>query len=231
MTEPKPNYSEGNSRFNDEAKMWDSKPEVVKSSQYCLASLLESASRYVPQGLSSCAVLEIGCGTGLLTVPLAQHVKSILALDTALGMIEMLKAKVEKQGLVERVRAEVKLLEDPKDTVLAAEKFDLVVSHLVMHHVPNMLDLLKVMHGTLKQNGRVWISDFEDDGPRAQAFHPKDKHAGVERHGLKRTEMKSILKDAGFSDVQVFTSFSIEKEVDDGSLQTFPFLAVTGIKS
>lgn len=52
----------------------------------------------------------------------------------------------------------------------------------------------------------------------------------MERHGLKRTEMESILKNAGFKDVQVFESFKMDKEVETGGSRAFPFLAITGAK-
>lgn len=169
-----PNYSSGNDRFDAEAATWDTKPEVVASSQHCLASILSHRTSHLTH-LSTSSVLEIGCGTGLLTVPLAQHVHSILALDTAQGMIGMLNAKLEQHALQHKVHATVKLLESAHDPVLQAKSFDVVVSHLVFHHVPDMMALVKVMFDTLKRGGRVWISDFEDNGPQAQAFHPKDK--------------------------------------------------------
>lgn len=169
-----PNYSAGNARFNAEALTWDTKPEVVRSSQLCLHTL--QTTPLLPN-LRSTHVLEIGCGTGLLTVPLASGVSSILALDTADGMIGMLDAKVSDRGL-RNVVAKVRLLEDADDEVLGGKRFGLVVSHLVMHHVPDMPALVTVMFGTLEKGGRVWISDFEDDGPDAELFHPKDKVSG-----------------------------------------------------
>ena len=181
------NYSSGNDRFDAEAATWDTKPEVVESSRLCLSTIVSHQASYFPS-LASCNLLEIGCGTGLLTVPLAQHVNTILALDTAQGMINMLNAKVEKHGLHGKVQARVKLLENPEDEVLGGNKFDAVVSHLVFHHVPNMKELVKVMYGTLRQGGRLWVSDFEDNGPQAEAFHPKDKvsliHARLSHHVL-----------------------------------------------
>jgi len=86
----------------------------------------------------------------------------------------MLDAKIAAHGL-RNVVAKVRLLEDANDDVLGGGKFGLVVSHLVMHHVPDMPALVSVMFGTLEHGGRVWISDFEDDGPQAELFHPKDK--------------------------------------------------------
>ncbi|TKY87997.1 hypothetical protein EX895_003093 [Sporisorium graminicola] len=227
----KPNYSTGNDRFDSEAATWDTKPEVVESSRLCLTSILSHTRTHFP-ALSAANVLEIGCGTGLLTVPLAAHVAHITALDTSRGMIDMLHVKVAEQqhSLQGKVKAEVKLLQTADDPVLGGERFDVVLSHLVFHHVPDMSELVRVMWGTLRQGGRLWISDFEDDGPQAEAFHPKDKHTGVERHGLKRSEMHQILTQAGFEQVEVFESFRLSKTVESGTTQAFPFLAITGVR-
>ncbi|KAJ9476040.1 Methyltransf_11 domain-containing protein [Pseudozyma hubeiensis] len=229
MTSSIANYSTGNDRFSSEAATWDSKPEVVESSRLCLRCILSHSSTHFGS-LSTSSVLEIGCGTGLLTIPLAKHSDSVVALDTASGMIDMLHSKVRTEGLESKVQAKVKLLESSDDEVLEGRRFDVVVSHLVFHHVPDMLQLVKVMWGTLKKGGRIWVSDFEDDGVQAERFHPKDKHAGVERHGLKRKEMQGMLVEAGFEKVEVFESFKMDKTVEDGSVQSFPFLAITGVR-
>lgn len=170
-----PNYSSGNDRFDAEAATWDTKPEVVLSSRLCLSSILSHASTHFHANLASSAILEIGCGTGLLTIPLSQHVASILALDTANGMIEMLQSKIRAHALEAKVTAKVKLLESADDPVLDGSVFDVVVSHLVFHHVPDMKRLVEVMKGTLRRGGRIWLSDFEDNGVQAEKFHPQEK--------------------------------------------------------
>ena len=44
-------------------------------------------------------VLDIGCGPGTLTIPLAQKTKSVTALDISSEMLKNLKANAEKIGL------------------------------------------------------------------------------------------------------------------------------------
>jgi len=44
-------------------------------------------------------VLDIGCGPGTLTIPLAQKAKSVTALDISIEMLKNLKANAEKAGL------------------------------------------------------------------------------------------------------------------------------------
>ena len=53
----------------------------------------------------------------------------------------------------------------------------------------------------------------------------------MERHGLKRDEMQHILESVGFKQVEVFESFKMDKDVETGGSQAFPFLAITGVKA
>ncbi|EJD42349.1 S-adenosyl-L-methionine-dependent methyltransferase [Auricularia subglabra TFB-10046 SS5] len=223
--------AESNKRFDADATKWDSKPEVVESSARCHSHLLSRSDLLPHNQLARSLVLELGCGTGLLSVALAPHVRHIWALDTSEGMIAMLEAKVEAQQLQGKVVPRVKLLDDPNDPVLEGNAFDLVVSHLVFHHIPDMQHMVNVLHGCCKPDGgRIWVSDFEDDGPQAENFHRKTIHNTIERHGLKRGEMKDILVRAGFQEVDVFESFRMDKAIDSGDKQNFPFIVATGVR-
>ncbi len=44
-------------------------------------------------------VLDYGCGTGDLTIAIAENVKSVYAIDTSSGMIEVSKAKASQSGI------------------------------------------------------------------------------------------------------------------------------------
>ena len=74
------------------------------------------------------------------------------------------------------------------------------------------------------------MADFEDTGPEAQLFHPKHKHGDVAHHGIDAAKTRQLLRGAGFVQPDVAHAFdSDEKETDDGSKRTFPFVLVTGI--
>ena len=60
--------------------------------------------RYVRPGDT---VLDIGCGTGLFTLPTARRVGKngqVIAVDLQEGMLEILKEKAVQEGLVTRIR-------------------------------------------------------------------------------------------------------------------------------
>ncbi|KAK3324424.1 S-adenosyl-L-methionine-dependent methyltransferase [Cercophora scortea] len=245
-----------NERFNAEANGWDSNPNVQLATALAHKALLARLPSNSNE-LSSYDVLEIGCGTGLLSLALAPAVRSLTAVDAAQGMIDVLQAKLlakhqSHQHDINNVRAVCALLEDPDDPRIQidpvadhAEKgdstdmhlrFDLVISHLVLHHIPDLPAVLRTMFGCLKPgSGRVMLTDFEDFGPEARRFHPEGKMDGVERHGIAKGEMQELLVQARFVDVVVETAFEMEKLVETepgsgikGPTMTFPFLICTG---
>src|SRR4051794_16583599 len=89
----------GNDRFNAEATAWDSNPLVHQASKAAFEAIRARFPQLQLTGESGRTdgldVLEIGCGTGLLTMLVAPHVRTIVAVDAAQGMIDVLKAKLD----------------------------------------------------------------------------------------------------------------------------------------
>lgn len=254
----------GNDRFNAEAAAWDANPDVHRASDGALQAILEafpSLSAAKNNNNTTTRVLEIGCGTGLLSLRLAPYVASILAIDAAGGMIDALNQKLARPEN-EEVRAKIHplciLLEDPEDKRLPPadasrpaeegprEKYDLITSHLVLHHIADLAGVLRTMHGCLRPGGEVALTDYEDFGPEARKFHPESKMFGVERHGIDAKWFAGLMKEAGFVDVDVRPRWTMEKEVErvpgewgeskpqgGEALATmgFPFLLCRGRKS
>ncbi|KAE9367033.1 hypothetical protein N431DRAFT_429794 [Stipitochalara longipes BDJ] len=124
---------------------------------------------------------------------------------------------------------------------ISPQKFDLILSHLVLHHIPSLEKTFQVMYECLKNGGRVALTDFEDFGPEAKRFHPESKMEGVMRHGIQRVKVGRLLEEAGFVDVKVETAFEMEKWVEaspgagvikgeGGTRMKFPFLICMGRK-
>lgn len=187
----------------------------------------------------------------------------IVAVDAAEGMIEVLETKLSKDPeAAEKIIPVAILLEDPEDPALPAEaeggkdgtrqKFDLITSHLVLHHIPDLKAVLKTMFGCLAPGGRVMLTDFEDFGPQARRFHPVGKMDGVARHGIQKEEMEAMLKSVGFEEVEVRAEWRMQKKVEKfdgefekmgsaefakvakdeevGEVMEFPFVVCYGVK-
>ena len=245
--------NDGNKRFNQEALSWDDRPFVREASQEATKAITAKwqTMKWKPQN-----VLEIGCGTGIMSFLIAPHVGQVVAIDAAEGMIDVLKQKLQKPDAPKNIVPIAVLLEDPEDSSLPPEdeanpdgsrlKFDLITSHLVLHHIPDLKGVLKTMLGSLAPGGRVMLTDFEDFGPEAQRFHARSKYEGVERHGINAKQMKTLMTDVGFTNVNVQPEWTMNKSIEKspgdfgaegkptdeqpGEKMDFPFLICYGEK-
>lgn len=169
-------------------------------------------------------------------------------------MIDVLKQKLTKSGAPNNILPICVLLEDPEDANLPPaddgkpdgprQKFELITSHLVLHHIPDLKAVLTTMLGCLAPGGRVMLTDFEDFGPEAKRFHAASKLDGVERHGINVEAMSKWLSEVGFVNVSCKAEWTMVKSVekfagefgkegkpsgeDQGEKMDFPFLICYG---
>lgn len=143
-------------------------------------------------------VLEYGAGTGLVAQALQAAVGRLTLVDTSSGMRQVAERKVADGALPGSTRVWDLDLTDP-DVVLPDETFDLVVSSLVLHHIPDLTPVLAGLHRLLAPGGHLAVADLDSDDGRFHAhLHDFDGHDGFDRHGLA-----GQLQAAGFSDVTV----------------------------
>ena len=98
-------------------------------------------------------VLDVGCGPGTLSIPLAKRVESVTSLDTSEGMLGVLKRRAEEEGL-NNIRCVNRFWREAEPGVDICEEYDVVVAS-------NCINLL----GALEQpvGGRVKVEwDLED---------------------------------------------------------------------
>ncbi|KAL1875552.1 hypothetical protein Plec18167_005488 [Paecilomyces lecythidis] len=249
--------STANDRFNEEAATWDSNPTVNKASEEAFKAIVDAFPQLKQDGEKTIDVLEIGCGTGLLSLRIAPLVRSLVAVDAASGMIAALESKLRDPSAPKNITPLALLLTDPYDRRVPPRsssdpdgprrQFHLILSHLVLHHIPDLRETLKTMHGCLVPGGSVALTDFEDFGPEARRFHPESKMDGVERHGIHAESFAQLMREVGFVDVDVRPKWKVLKDVerfpgewaakkpsDEGftfETMEFPFLLCCGKKA
>lgn len=109
-----------------------SNPTTVQSSRLFFEAI-QSRFPSLAQGQEkSKRALEIGCGTGLLSVHLAPLLGEYVAFDPSQGMIDVLKTKIKDMPQVKPV---AELLEDPETPHLSGKPVDYAFSHLTLHHI------------------------------------------------------------------------------------------------
>src|SRR5699024_10819237 len=110
-------------------------------------------------------LLEYGAGTGLVAQFLAASVGSVTLADSSQGMRTVAGEKVEAGVLPPTTRIwdlDLQTSAPPDET------FDLIVTVMALHHVPDVPTVLSKMAAMLAGGGRLCVVDLEaEDG----SFH------------------------------------------------------------
>lgn len=202
--------------FNEAAAFWDEEPRRVRLA----AEVAEAVKREVALS-DDMDVLDYGCGTGLVSLFLQPLVRSITGADTSDGMLEIFRAKVVAQRL-SNVNT---LLLEPERESLPAERFDLVVSSMTLHHVEDLEKLLREFRRVLRPGGALAVADLDsEDG----SFHGHGLSAA--HSGFDRERMRGLLEVAGFTDTRAVTAAMLEKSDAQGVVRTYSVFLITARK-
>jgi ubiquinone/menaquinone biosynthesis C-methylase UbiE len=103
-------------------------------------------------------VLDLGSGTGLLTLAAAASAERVWALDISRGMCEYLDAKARSAELANVEPIVASIVSVP----LVDESVDVVISNYCFHHLDDAgkLVALREVHRVLAPGGRVVIGDM-----------------------------------------------------------------------
>jgi SAM-dependent methyltransferase len=104
------------------------------------------------------AVLDLGCGTGQISIPLAMRGASVLGVDVSPAMAGRLRAEARRRDLpsLTVIALPVEELDLPPGSV------DLIVSSYALHHLrdPDKARLVTAAYGWLRPGGRIVIADM-----------------------------------------------------------------------
>lgn len=106
-------------------------------------------------------VLDIGCGTGLLSLKFLQAAKcAVSGIDLSEEMLRVWKEKIGKLGLSDRVSVKQGSAEkmDFNDS-----SFDIIASTVTLHHVIDKQPVISKIYGLLKPGGRFILGDLDVD--------------------------------------------------------------------
>ncbi len=163
-------------------------------------------------------VLDIGCGTGILTLKVATQVKTLVAVDNSQGMLDVLDKKIKQQN-IKNVRT---LFHDITKNNLPFRNFDLVFSTKTIHHIYDIDDFFKYVYSILDENGYVCIIDLlPEDG----SFH-SEMHDGIKHLGFEKDFIFDSIKRAGFNNITVEKIYDIKKERNNKIVKYPLFIAV-----
>ena len=204
-TDPEQIPADNVKRFDDAAADWEEKPQRVALAR----KVAEAIQQAIPLA-STMQVLEYGCGTGLVSRALSPHVRKIIAVDTSPRMLEVLRQKAGE----EKISNIETLAHDLTRNPLPEQDFDLVMSSMTLHHIPDLETLLHRFFAALKPGGYLAIADLvTEDG----SFH--EDNSGVAHHGINPEALRDILQKNGGLDIGVQEIHAMEKQQGNGGKQ------------
>ncbi len=146
---------------------------------------IKALREIVPEGAK---VLDVGCGTGFLTLLLAEMGHTVKGLDISEGMQADAKRKVKEQGLEERVSftiGDAEKLDEPEN------EYDVVINRHLLWTLPHPGEAIDSWIKVVKPGGKVIIIDGDW---KAYANKSKERdnaehcHEGEHEHGHSHEE-------------------------------------------
>jgi cyclopropane fatty-acyl-phospholipid synthase-like methyltransferase len=202
--------------FDKEARQWDANTGRVKLAGDAAAAIMGELELSREMN-----VLDFGCGTGLVTLRLQPFVKTITGADSSKGMLDVLEEKVRERGLT---NVRTRLVDFEKGERIDGA-YDLVVSTMVLHHVPDTAALFRQWHELLLPGGLVAAADLDaEDG----SFH--GDNTGVFHLGFDRERLTQLLRKTGFHDIRTVTAATMTRDIDEKGKREFPVFLLVGRK-
>src|SRR3954447_726107 len=133
-------------------------------------------------------LIDVGAGTGLLGLALADDVGEVLLADPSAGVIEGATEKLGETGVetIEAIRHD--LVVDPPPS----RPFDVAVSLLVLHHIEDTGAAPRAILRLLRPRGWMALADLDtEDG----SFHDPDAE-GIHHRGFDRGAVMALAEQA-----------------------------------
>src|SRR5215831_323286 len=104
------------------------------------------------------AVLDLGCGSGQISLPLAARGAEVVGVDVSPSMAHRLQTEAGRQGM----RSVTAVAMPIEKLSLRPETFDLIISSYALHHLRDhdKARLVQACYSWLRPGGRLVIADM-----------------------------------------------------------------------
>ena len=207
-----------NDSFAEKAKMWDSNPQVI-----ALANLFSDELDKIVPDHSGLAILEFGCGTGLVGLRYTERAASLDMVDASPAMLDVLRTKDEARA--SHVTVHEGTLSMLVGRSIAPESADWIISNMALHHVKDIPALIGELHQLIKPGGRVTIGELETE---PGTFHAPDV---VPHNGFDPYELSRLFEKGGFTPNKTHTFLTMPREDNDGVTRTYSAFILDATRS
>ena len=198
--------------FDTKAAGWDSNPMHWDRSR----AIADEIRNLIPLSKEWFA-LEYGAGTGISSFLLKDHLKEITLMDNSPEMVRIMKEKIESSG-VSNLKA---LHFDLEHNDYKAGKFDLIFTQMVLHHVTDVVSIIKRFNKLLNPGGYIAIADlYEEDG----SFHDGTFNG---HRGFDPEKLSLLLRETGFSGITVRKCYVIDRKISETENKQFDVFLLT----
>jgi len=198
--------------FDIKAAEWDNNPMHRDRSEAIAKGIINS----IPLKRDM-KVLEFGAGTGITSFLLKDRVREITLMDNSTEMVKVMNEKIRASNALNLKALNFNLeLSDYAD-----EKFDLVITQMVLHHVTDIGLIISRFRKLLNPGGYLAIADlYTEDG----SFHGPDFTG---HKGFDIAELSGILGRHGFINITSVKCYVIDKKISDDVTKQFDVFLMT----
>ena len=151
--------------FKDWANEYDNTLGKVKRHHKLLDLVVKSSNVK-----SKDKVLDIGCGTGLLSLKFLQKADCLIyGIDNSPEMLKIFKNKIDKLDLSEKIVCKLACAENIDFEI---NYFDIIASTVTLHHVKSKYPVIKKIYKFLRPDGKFVLGDI-DMGTTGNLRDPK----------------------------------------------------------
>ncbi len=192
--------------FDIKAAGWDQNPMHWDRSVAIVKELL----RQVPVRKEMTA-MEFGAGTGITSFLLKDHFNEITMVDSSAEMVKIMKDKV-KAANTKNLKP---LLFDLEKEEWTGNKFDLLITQMVLHHVNDLDNIFLKFSKIINPGGYLAIADlYPEDG----SFHGE----GFTGHkGFDIDALADRLRNHEFGNISARKCFVINKKISETESRQF----------
>jgi 2-polyprenyl-3-methyl-5-hydroxy-6-metoxy-1,4-benzoquinol methylase len=184
--------------FDERAREWDTPERQARAVR--VARVIRESVSLTPRT----RMIEVGAGTGLLGLELAADVGEVVLAEPSPGMLEVAREKLAGGRFSNVSAASFDLLTD----AAPGGPFDVAVSLLVLHHLPDTRAALSAVRDLVRPGGWIALADLDaEDG----SFHGPEAE-GIHHQGFDRQELAGLARSVGFTHVSVRTATELERD-------------------
>jgi len=173
--------------FEAHASEWEELREQIPAIDKCMPMIKESIA-------DKAALLDLGCGTGVLLKELLPRSGKTIGIDSSAAMVREAKRGLQsKSSSVEFHVCEI------EDLPLGDQSIDCAVSHMVFHHLADPADALIEIARVLKSGAKLLLSELAPhENPDLQrelanlwaGFDPEEFQRWVKQAGFENIDFK-----------------------------------------